>query len=564
MLSAGDATIEHMFDELVAAAGGSRGAESLGAWARVENAACACRLDAMLGVLDARHAADGSAERDQWCIDNWSAVCAEIGAAHNLTSGSASNQLLVATALRDRLPRVNALFAEGRVGYRLVSLIVWRTALIVDLDALAAVDRRLALVIGTWGPMSEAKTVAAIDTWVERSDPHALRRSQRSSRSRDVNIHLDEGSGMGSLFGTLFAHDAKALDERLAAMANQVCQADPRTMAQCRADALGALAAGAEQLTCECGTDDCPSAVGPSPVVVFVVAHDDTLTDTTDAAAAQDVALNGSEPAHPSGKPLREMTLAEAGRDPIPPGFAATTPGVMIGGPVLPGPVLRRAAARAAIRRVFHPGDTPPEPRYRPSARLVDFVRCRDLTCRFPGCDVPASGCDVDHTIPYPVGPTQASNLKCLCRRHHLLKTFWGSDGGWRDRQSPDGTVVWTSPNGQTHLTQPGSWLLFPGLCKPTAAVVATANSTGVSTPGLTVPRRTRTRAQDRARRIEVERTLNGLAPERVVGGNPVGSIAPGGADAPCRPREVERPAGSVRPRGRQPTTEISVYRWTA
>jgi hypothetical protein len=41
----------------------------------------------------------------------------------------------------------------------------------------------------------------------------------------------------------------------------------------------------------------------------------------------------------------------------------------------------------------------------------------RDLTCRFPGCDHPAEFADIDHTIPYPLGLTHASNLKCLCRR---------------------------------------------------------------------------------------------------------------------------------------------------
>ena len=59
-------------------------------------------------------------------------------------------------------------------------------------------------------------------------------------------------------------------------------------------------------------------------------------------------------------------------------------------------------------------------------AALVDFVRCRDLTCRWPGCDKPAYGCDLDHTVPYPLGPTHASNIKCYCRFQHLLKTFWG------------------------------------------------------------------------------------------------------------------------------------------
>jgi hypothetical protein len=61
-----------------------------------------------------------------------------------------------------------------------------------------------------------------------------------------------------------------------------------------------------------------------------------------------------------------------------------------------------------------------------PSRQLADFVRCRDLTCRFPGCDEPAYHCDIDHTIAYPVGPTCASNLKCLCRKQVDLKTHDG------------------------------------------------------------------------------------------------------------------------------------------
>ena len=71
---------------------------------------------------------------------------------------------------------------------------------------------------------------------------------------------------------------------------------------------------------------------------------------------------------------------------------------------------------------VIHPGHTSPEPHYRPSPKLDRFVRCRDMTCRFPGCTEPADVCDLDHTIAYPIGPTCASNLKCLCRKHHFSK----------------------------------------------------------------------------------------------------------------------------------------------
>ena len=35
-------------------------------------------------------------------------------------------------------------------------------------------------------------------------------------------------------------------------------------------------------------------------------------------------------------------------------------------------------------------------------------------------------------------------NLKCLCRQHHLLKTFWTGIDGWTDQQLPDGPGFWT------------------------------------------------------------------------------------------------------------------------
>uniref|UniRef100_UPI0003823ECA HNH endonuclease signature motif containing protein n=1 Tax=Mycobacterium avium TaxID=1764 RepID=UPI0003823ECA len=123
---------------------------------------------------------------------------------------------------------------------------------------------------------------------------------------------------------------------------------------------------------------------------------------------------------------------------------------------LLPAQLVAELAASARLMPLVHPADSSPENRYTPSAALADFVRCRDLTCRWPGCDRPATECDLDHTIPYAEGgPTHASNLKCYCRTHHLVKTFWG----WREQQLPDATLILTSPAGQTYVTTPGSAL---------------------------------------------------------------------------------------------------------
>jgi len=175
-------------------------------------------------------------------------------------------------------------------------------------------------------------------------------------------------------------------------------------------------------------------------------------------------------------------------------------------------------AGGAAVLPLRHPGDSPPESGYRPSAQLQRFIRCRDLTCRFPGCDRPAECCDVDHTVPYPLGPTHPSNLKCVCRKHHLLKTFWGGPDGWRDEQHPDGTITWTTPSGHVYTTQPGSRLLFPTLSLPTGQLpgAPTAERPASGLRGLMMPTRRRTRQQDRDYRIYAERALNaGRAAER-------------------------------------------------
>jgi hypothetical protein len=193
-------------------------------------------------------------------------------------------------------------------------------------------------------------------------------------------------------------------------------------------------------------------------------------------------------------------------------------------------------AAAAKLVPLVHPLDTAPEPGYVPSKALADFVRCRDLTCRWPGCEHPAFDCDIDHTVPHAAGgPTHASNLKCYCRTHHLVKTFWG----WRDQQLPDGTIILDSPSGKTYVTTPGSALLFPSLCRPTGDLPTpkpTAPQGHRSERGertAMMPRRRRTRAQDRAHRISTERQQNHHARtiRRAKSMSYLGPAPPGSAD---------------------------------
>jgi hypothetical protein len=195
----------------------------------------------------------------------------------------------------------------------------------------------------------------------------------------------DVDSGLAEIVATVFAPDGHAVADRLTALARTVCEADPRTLAQRRADAFGALAAGADRLSCRCGSADCPAGGrAASAVLIHVIAEQSTVEGTGDA------------------------------------------PGVMAGYEgLIPAELIAELAKSARLRPLIHPRDAAPECGYTPSRALADFVRFRDLTCRFPGCDEAATACDVDHTIPHgDCGPTHASNLKCLCRFQRASRTL--------------------------------------------------------------------------------------------------------------------------------------------
>ena len=473
--------------------------------AQVEAAAAARRLAATAELV--RRRADGPVDHAHWSCDNWDAMAAEVAAAQGISHSMASGQMYLAVALRDRLPRIAALFAKGAISARLAAAIVWHTDLIKDSQTLQIVDATLAGDAARFGPLSVTKTAQAIDAVVDRHDPGAVRRTRAGARGRDVVIsQADSESGTAALWGSLYATDAAILDRRLTQMAHQVCDDDPRTLAQRRADALGALAAGAEHLACGCGTAGCPARLDTDPRATAVTIH--VVADPATLDAHPDPHTSGE----PAPRPLRPDTpLREAlAPDPEPP--AVWLPAAhIIGGGTVPAPMVAELIGNGAkVRPLRHPADAPPEPGYRPSAELERFVRCRDLTCRFPGCDRPAEFADIDHTIPYPLGPTHPSNLKCLCRKHHLLKTFWSGPNGWRDQQHPDGTINWTSPSGHTYTTRPGSRLLFPALCLPTTQLPGTPTADRPpGNRGAMMPKRRRTREQDRSYRIDAERTLN-------------------------------------------------------
>ena len=446
--------VESMFDNL---GEGALLAEMAGAQ-RAERVAVARRLLAAGRLCQLRLAAVGADDRTQWCIDNWEAVAAEVGAELGVSRGRASAAMNYGYELLERLPGLGAVFASGAVDFRVVSAIVYRTGLVNDPAALAALDDALAQRVGSWNRLSGKRVAEVVDHWVARFDPAAL----RTARSADQDRHIEFGevrNGMVEFWGALRAADAAVLDRRLEQLATAADPGDGRTKAQRRADALAGLAAGEQ-------------AGGQAPVVIHVLAEAATVSGAGDK------------------------------------------PGYLPGYGILGPDAVQHLAGRARVRPLTPAAELRAEPHYRPSRALADFIRARDLGCRFPGCDKPAEVCDIDHTIPWEAGgPTHPSNCALLCRAHHLLKTFWTGRGGWAEKQFADGTIVWTSPSGRTYTTTPAGTLFFPQLSAPSADIpeppTASPSPGGGSGRARMMPTRRRTRVAEREARVRWERGLN-------------------------------------------------------
>jgi Domain of unknown function (DUF222) len=277
-------------------------------------------------------------------------------------------------------------------------------------------------------------------------------------------------------------------------MIASVCEDDPRTVHQRRADATGAIYAGSFFLACRCDNPQCTAKIDDgraSSITIHVVAEQDSVD------ADPDPSMHGETPEASAPVPKPEPSQQRK---------AALIPALP--GTIVPAPLLAELIAHGAKLRVVAT-DIPAEDRYRPSTALQEFIRVRDMTCRFPGCDRPAQYADIDHTEPWPNGLTHPSNLKCYCRKHHLVKTFLP---GWADEQHPDGTITLTTAAGLTYTTKPLSTLLFPSWNTTAPPPSDTARPHAVAThPGrhLMMPTRRRTRAQNRAARIAAERRLN-------------------------------------------------------
>ncbi|MDL9937105.1 DUF222 domain-containing protein [Gordonia sp. ABSL1-1] len=357
---------------------------------------------------------------------------AEVGATLTVTPTEARELIAAGDALRYRLLFTGHALACGRIDKKRFLIALKRTDLVTDADEMQTVDAHLAEAIFARAPMSTTRFTAMVDAIVAKWAPDAVRRRrERVTDNRKVTVAPDRFTpGQSRVSGSLPIADAAAFDARLSAMATSVHPADPRTLAQRRADALIALARGEQQLACTC--DDCSARETKSPEP-----QTESVTPPSAPRATFHIVVNLS-------------TLVGADDDPA----------FLDGHGVVDADTARTLLAEAR-RTYLHPGtqahsEGSPDAittsmwNHTPSKKLQALVRAGELCCTFPGCNAPVWQIDVDHTVPFDHrrprrgGPTAERNLKPLCRFHHRIKTFTS----WQDYQDEFLTAWFTTPTG--------------------------------------------------------------------------------------------------------------------
>ncbi|MCZ3389052.1 MAG: HNH endonuclease [Actinomycetia bacterium] len=364
----------------------------------------------------------------------WSRECREefvpdeIAVLLACTKVAASNRYGTACGAAD-FPVVGKAWRAGQIDARKVTLIGEQVSLLDSGTAhTVAAD---AIEYG------QARTAPQLREWLRRkviaADPGAAeQRRQRAVADRRVVITAGD-DGMCELWALLPGVQGRQIQQTLTAAAQQLgagdgSAGDAHTMDQRRADTLVDLLLGRTE---------------PPAVNVQVIVPVDTITGACDQP--------GWVPGH---GPVTATEIDELVRPRTGDGTGDGTGG---GSDGAEGEV-SGIGTQVTFRRLLTDPATGTltdlaEKGYRPSAALDRAVRARDVTCRFPGCrrSADTSGTDLDHTVPYPVGPTSAANLAVLCRRHHRLK----HTAGWTVTLDPTGAMTWTTPTGRQYDTHP-------------------------------------------------------------------------------------------------------------
>ena len=341
----------------------------------------------------------------------------ELAAAMRITEHAAGDLMGLAEALVHRYPSALRALADARLTERHAQILV------AGMDELEpqlrgdVFDRAL--------ESAEAEPVGqfrrSLRNLIESARVVTLtERHEAALAQRRVFVEpVGDGMAWTHLLGP--AVEAYAAFGRVTAIAKTIRagEGETRTMDQIRADAMA-------DLLIDGTTTAHPAEAAGIRATVVVTVPALSLMQGTDA----DVAASGAEPASVEGVgpvPIaraRELCGGDAG--------------------------WMRVLTHPETGMVISVGRT----QYAPPASLKRLVKWRADRCMAPGCAMPASRCEIDHTIAWEHGgDTALANLAPLCRGHHKVKHH----GGWQLTQiaGSGGAVLWTSPAGRRYTVTP-------------------------------------------------------------------------------------------------------------
>ena len=342
-------------------------------------------------------------------------LVSELACALRLPERTTENLVATSEALLHDLPDTFQALHSGDISYRHAQSVVDHVSSlgtgVMDADRSDFEAQLLPLA----GRMSVAKFDRAARRLREKAHPESIcARHQRALDDRHVILSPDH-DGMAWLSMLLSAPVALAAYDRLCAEGKALQSAnEPRTLAQLRADIAGRL------LTDGVTADGV--GVGARATVFVTIPMMTLLGKSTEPAT-----LEGYGPIDPAT--ARELAAG--------------------------APSLRRILTHPVTGAVLDVGrDT-----FAISTRLRTWLRFRDGTCRFPGCNTSAARSDVDHTVDRAFGgPTAPDNLAHLCPQHHKLK----HNTAWRAHHHGNGHLQWTSPSGRVYSTEPAYSVASP------------------------------------------------------------------------------------------------------
>ncbi len=403
----------------------------------------------------------------------------EMALATGLTEGVAGRKAALGAAVGERFPLLRGRFVAGDVPAVSVHRVLDACAGL-DVEACEQVDEVLAPRLGSCDPARVTSMARQAAARVAADQVAAQSRRTRRGRTVEVRPGDDGLTSWWALLPSATSLAAFAAVDQLAGDYRQVD--DTLTVDQSRADAFGDLllrnvrVSASVTLGVPVVTDTTTTAptYGPPTRDRCDLADTDLVCDpaTGDLVEAATLTTDVREALSWVEVPAEDDPCGGAGAM-LDPRYTqqAVLGGHTVSGTAIPGLGWVEAAtvanlfatvpmhvARAVLDADAGTLTSLTTSAYRPPAVMAELVRTRDGTCRMWGCTRPASHTDLDHTRPWPDGPTTPSNLVALCRRHHRMKQL----GRWRPTLHPDATLTWTNTTGRARTTEPTHRTLVP------------------------------------------------------------------------------------------------------